>query len=240
MQYLPIMINIRVKVKFFGQKMDLERQKKELAKQALDFIHPGMCIGLGSGSTSKAFVFELSQQKNLLDQIQCIATSKDTEKWASQQGIQTQPFSKRVGKVDLVIDGVDAYDSMGNMIKGGGGALFREKRLHLEGRKSLILADSSKKVDSLMDLGFVPVDIIPSAYEYVIRDLSQKFESIYKMDLRADAQDKPFVTDDGNWVLDLSFSSLEDLKAMDQGIKAICGVIETGLFIDLKPEILSF
>lgn len=240
MQYLPIMIYIGVKVKFFGQKMDLELQKKELAKQALDFIHPGMCIGLGSGSTSKAFVFELSQKKNLLGQIQCIATSIDTEKWASEQGILTLPFSKRVGKIDLVIDGVDAYDSVGNMIKGGGGALFREKRLHYEGQKSLILADSSKKVDSLTDFGFVPIDIVPSAYEYVMQDLSQKFETIYKVKLRTDAQDKPFVTDDGSWVLDISFSSINDLKGIDHGIKAICGVIETGLFIDLKPKILSY
>ena len=221
--------------------MDYDLQKKQIAKRAIDYIKPGMMVGLGSGTTASFFIKELAAQTDLIQEIQCVPSSIEIEKLALQLNLPCIDFSEfRESTIDITVDGVDAYDDEYNMIKGGGGCLLREKRLHLQSKKSLILADSSKKVDHLETLGFIPIDIIPSAFNYIVNDLEYILSNTKSYSLRLDKEGFPFITDDGCNVLDLKLKSIKDLHQLNKQLKSLCGIVETGLFLDMNPEIIAY
>lgn len=202
--------------------------KKCLAHEAASLVMSGMVIGLGSGSTSKEFIRAVAERKNRegLD-IRAIASSKDSYFLATSLGIPMLN-DEEFTDVDLVVDGADEVDQQLRMIKGGGGAVFREKILLQAGRRRIILADESKNVDVLGRFG-VPLEISPFGRAAIIQALASKG---YFGSLREESKGQPFITNNGNYIYDIHTPSFypnpeETLLQLLQ----IHGIIEVGFVI---------
>lgn len=196
--------------------------KRAAALAALDLIKNGMFVGLGTGSTAEVFIKELAQ-KNL--DIKCMATSKASEALAKQVGltlIETETL-------DITVDGADEIDPQLRMIKGGGGALLREKIIASISKQVIAIVDESKVVEHLGRFP-LPIEVVPFA-EKIIQN---KIKTLgYPSRLRSD-NDKPFITDNGNHILDISLSHpCLDPESLDQQIRELPGVVETGFFLKL-------
>mgnify|MGYP000355483227 CR=1 FL=1 len=211
------------------KKMLLENEKALVAKEALQFIKNGMTIGLGTGSTARYFIQFLAEKvKNGL-KIQAVASSTDSEALARSQHIPIISFSE-VRQIDLYVDGTDRFDSDLNLIKGGGGALLREKILAFNSKKTLIIADESKYSNPLF--GFpLAIEILPFAHPLTIEKI---LNSGYEGTLR-----KGYLTDNGNLIFDIHLKKpIQDPGQFNDQLHAIPGVMETGLFIGLATQVL--
>lgn len=202
--------------------------KKRLACEAAALVMPDMIIGLGSGSTSKEFIRAIAERRQHegLD-IRAIASSKDSYFLASSLGIPMLD-DEEFTDIDLVVDGADEVDQQLRMIKGGGGAVFREKILLQASRQRIILADESKNVDVLGKFG-VPLEISPFGKETIIRAL--KAEG-YFGNLRRDSEGQVFITNNGNYIYDIHTpSSYPHPEEALLQLLQIHGVIEVGFVI---------
>jgi len=189
---------------------------KELAgKKATEFIKDGMIVGLGTGSTAECFIHALAE-KNL--DIKCVCTSKKTDELAKQLGLQVIDFET---EPDITVDGADEIDQNHYLIKGGGGALTREKIIDYNSKKLIIIADSSKLVEKLGKFR-LPIEVIPMSYKIIQKQLIEKYN--------ATSQKRDFVTDNGNFILDCDFGFIENPKKLEQELNQIPGVVENGLF----------
>ncbi|MDM5188670.1 ribose 5-phosphate isomerase A [Bacillus sp. DX4.1] len=205
--------------------MDLKRLAGEYAA---NYVKDGMTIGLGTGSTVYWTIQKLGQLMKDGLSIQAVPTSIRTANLAKQLSIPLISLSK-VDKLDLTIDGADEIDTHLQLIKGGGGALLREKLVAASSEKLIIIADESKLVS---DLGTfpLPVEIVPFAWEHTVKRVQLLG---CKPTLRLQ-NDEPFITDNGNLILDCVFPSpLTNPVKTHQLLKEITGVIETGLFINM-------
>lgn len=208
--------------------MILENEKALCAKEALQFITDGMTVGLGTGSTARYFIQFLGEKvKNGL-KIQAVASSIESESLARSQHIPIIPFSE-VRLIDLYVDGTDRFDSDLNLIKGGGGALLREKILAFNSKKTLIIADESKHSNPLF--GFpLAIEILPFAHELTIEKI---------LNLGYIGTVRKGLTDNGNLIFDIHLKKpIQDPKELNQQLRAIPGVLETGLFIGLATQVL--
>lgn len=199
--------------------------KQIAARHAVQFIKNEMTVGIGTGSTS-AFAIEAIReriQEGL--SIKAVASSFRSEELAKTAGIKLIPFSE-VNTIDIYIDGADEVDKDLNLIKGGGGALLREKILAFNSTQFLVIVDSSKLVENLGRF-HLPVEIIPFAMELSLRQL-QKLGCTTAM--RQD-NDKPYITDNGNLIVDCDFKKIEQADKLHHSINAIPGVVENGLFL---------
>jgi len=199
---------------------ELSFLKKIAAEKALDFIEPGMIVGVGSGSTVKMFIEVLSQAK--IDVV-CVPTSIDTELMLTKYGLRIASFLE-IEKIDIAIDGADSILLGKNIIlKGGGGALTREKIIDYTAARLIIIVDETKINREYP----VVVEIVPFAYNFVVNRLKR----YGKPELRISRKKLgPVVTDNGNWLIDLHIP----LEAIDgrfeKEIKLIPGVVENGIF----------
>ena len=194
-------------------------------------------IGLGSGSTAECFIASFAkivheERRKVL----CIATSDRSEKLARQVGLPILPFSSWNKEViDIVIDGADCVDSDGNLIKGLGGALLREKLIALASRRYVILIDERKRKTYLQ--GRLPVEILPYGLFHTIERIEQ---SGYTGSLRKNGNGTFFSTDNGNKIFDIDLPNtsllVDELHSL---LKGITGVVETGLFLHRKPELIT-
>jgi len=212
--------------------MTPQEKKRAAAERAIEFIEPGMIIGLGSGSTAAEFVNLLGQKGKEGLKITGIPTSLTTRKQAEALDIpltslDDNPFS------DLTIDGADELDDQLRLIKGGGGALLHEKIIASASDGLIIIADDSKHVTTLGQFP-LPIEVVPFGLEPTRRTI----EAIaYDMDLtgeialRKTNEGQPFKTDSGNVILDCAFSALPEPEALAEMLDAIPGVVEHGLFI---------
>ncbi|WP_348662716.1 ribose 5-phosphate isomerase A [Chlamydia vaughanii] len=202
--------------------------KKSLAREATALVSSGMLLGLGSGSTAGEFIQALAEKrKNEQLDIQAVASSKESHFLASSLGIPLIDDEKFV-EVDLVVDGADEIDPQLRMIKGGGGALFREKILLQSGKRCLILADESKSVNVLGKFG-VPVEISPFGKNAIIHTIEAMG---YRGKLRVNSLGECFITNNGNYIYDIHTPNVyphpeEDLLKLLQ----IHGIIEVGFVI---------
>ncbi|MCG3219125.1 MAG: ribose 5-phosphate isomerase A [Candidatus Heimdallarchaeota archaeon] len=212
-------------------------EKKLVSEKVIQELKEGMVLGVGSGSTVRLFVEKLANWiKENQAEITCVPTSYATE-------IMLRSFDLPVSslwdhpEIDLTIDGADKLDSKGRMIKGLGGALFREKMVAFASKKVIILIDSSKWVDQVSPPWILPVEVSRFGYKLVEKKL---FELGGIWSLRSDRVGNPFLTDDNNFILDGRFdkqlrspSETLDVEKLDRMIKNIPGVIETGFFLNL-------
>ena len=209
-------------------------EKHLVSEKVIQELKEGMILGVGSGSTVRLFVEKLAnwvQEKQA--EITCIPTSYATE-------IMLRSFNLPISslwdhpEIDLTIDGADKLDAKGRMIKGLGGALFREKMVASASKKVIILIDSSKWIDQLSPPWVLPVEISRFGYKLIEKKLSALGG---KWSLRSDKLGNPFITDDNNFILDGSFdefpSEALNVEKLERMIKSIPGVIDTGFFLNL-------
>ncbi len=197
---------------------------KEIAgKEAAKFVKDGMIVGLGTGSTVFYTIKELGARASSGLNFQAICTSKDTEKKAKEFGIKVVDLNE-VEKIDIAIDGADELDKDLNLIKGGGGALTREKIIDYRAEKFYVVVDQSKKKEILGNFS-LPVEVMKFCWKPVKNDL-EKLGA--KVTLRGG--ETPFITDNGNFILDAKFDRILRPARLEEIINNIPGVVENGIF----------
>ena len=217
-----------------------EKAKFICAKRAMDFVRPGMRLGLGTGSTAAWLVRLLGEEvRNNGLQIVAVATSDQTARLADECGIPVRSLDD-VKWLDLTIDGADEFDAKLNLIKGGGGALLQEKIVATASDQVVIIADASKDVDVLGRFP-LPVEVVCFGWQ-TTKGLIE--EAISNMDvmgqnvtLRMDGENM-FVTDEGHFILDLHLGRIGNLREVSLILNQIPGVVETGLFLDIADAVV--
>jgi len=202
-----------------------------LATHALGFVRDGAVVGLGSGRAASAFVRALAARVHDGFRVRGVATSEETARLARALGIELVGLE---GDIDLTVDGADEVDGKLNLIKGYGGALVRERIVAAASRRQVILVTADKLVETLGTHGRLPVEVLPFALPLCRRRLG---DLELKPTLRAH-EDGPFVTDSFNVVLDCAVGPIEDPAALEQAIRAIPGVIDTGLFLGTADTVV--
>jgi ribose 5-phosphate isomerase A len=198
--------------------------KQIAAEDAAKLIQDGMTVGIGTGSTSAFAIEAISKRIKEGLSIKAVASSTRSEKLAKGAGITLIPFSE-VEDIDLYIDGADEVDRNLNLIKGGGGALLREKILAFNSKEFIVIVDNSKLVPHLGKF-LLPVEVTPFAIELTVRQLRKLGCTTT---IRQEA-DKRYITDNGNIIVDCDFKKIEQVAQLQDSINAIPGVVENGLF----------
>lgn len=211
----------------------LEQLKQAAAEVAVGLVESGMIVGLGTGSTAKFAVEALGKRVKEGLHIVAIPTSEDTARQARGAGIRVSSLAE-YAEVDLTIDGADEIQ-LGtlDLIKGHGGALLREKVVASSSRRLIIIADETKLVDQLGTRFPVPVEVVPFGWQATQRKMQRLGAHT---ELRPGPDEKPFVTDGGNFILDCRFSPIPDPAALDQELNSIVGVVEHGLFLKMTSR----
>ena len=219
--------------------VDLQNQMKQaVAEAAVQQIHNGMVIGLGSGSTAALMIHELGKKisSGELRDIVGVTTSFQGEVLASELGIPLKSLNS-IDQIDLAIDGADEVDPCFQLIKGGGACHVREKLVASKAQQLLIVVDETKMVQNLNKSFPLPVEVLPNAWKYVKdRILEMNGCSTLRM---ATKKAGPVVTDQGNLILDVLFNDgIKNPKDIERSINNIPGVLENGLFVDMTDKVL--
>lgn len=212
----------------------LQSGKKTAADAAAKLIQDGMLVGLGSGSTSAYFIAALSQRCRDGLKIEAVASSSATHRLAQNGGIHlVDPNS--LTWLDLTVDGADEVDPQKRLIKGGGGALLREKIIAKMAKEMVVIIDDSKLVSALGAFP-LPVEILPFAYKATIHHI----ESLgLKGTLRQKDDGSLYTTDNNNYIYDIFFDGLiQTPEILENQLSGIPGIIETGLFINIAGRII--
>ncbi len=214
--------------------MSADRMKKMAAERALGFIESGMKLGLGTGSTAAAFVELLGQRVAAGLDVIGVPTSEATRRQAEALGIRLTTLDDEP-YLDLTIDGADELDEQLRLIKGGGGALLREKIVATASDRMLVIADASKRVQVLGKFP-LPIEVIPFGLKStlgMIEMLADDIGCTGALKVRKLANGELFRTDSGNLIVDAHLGAIEDPEGLDQVLKMVPGVVENGLFIGL-------
>jgi len=213
----------------------IDEQKRLAAAAAVAFVEPKMIVGLGTGSTSEMAIRLLAEKVRNGLKISGVPTSINTELLARRLRIPLVKDAEAFTKVDLTIDGADEVDPQFNLIKGGGGALTREKIVASRSNRQIIIVDEKKLVDKLGKFS-IPVEVLPFGWKSTM-EILRGFGGRVKLRSAAKAN-KPFLTDNGNYILDCSFGLIYDPPDLEEKIKGIFGVVEVGLFIGMADLVL--
>jgi ribose 5-phosphate isomerase A len=222
---------------FPGKSMaKIDNLKRQAALKAVEFIESGMVLGLGSGSTAYFALEEIGKRirEGHLKSIIGIPSSIKTAADAKQFGIPMGSLDD-YPEIDLTIDGADEVDPNLNVIKGGGGALLREKILAQNSRRFIIIVDESKLSPALGVKRIVPVEVIPFGCCPVLKYL--KTLSVDAR-LRLDEKNEPFQTDQGNFIIDCKFEKISQPHELAAQLKAKAGIVEHGLFLGLATDVI--
>ncbi len=207
-------------------------EKKIAGIKSTEYIKDGMILGLGTGSTAYYMIDKVGQMVANGLNIKAVATSVATTKLANELNIPIVSIDD-VREVDLVIDGVDEIDPEFNAIKGGGGALYREKMVATIAKEVIWIMDSTKQVDAIGDFP-LPVEILPYGHKHT-------FQSLKELNLNPVIRKKDgdvYITDNHNYIADLHIGRPMNIKDVEDKLRAIPGVIETGLFLNQCNRII--
>jgi ribose 5-phosphate isomerase A len=214
--------------------MSVENYKRAAAARALDFVRPGMRIGLGTGSTAQHFVDLLGERVRAGLDVVAVPTSEATRSQAERLGIPLTTLDD-TPELDLTVDGADEIAPDLTLIKGGGGALLREKIVASASAMMVVIADDSKSVATLGRFP-LPIEIAPfgaSTTHRAVEAAAAATGCPGAASLRETKSGHPFVTDGGHWLLDAQLRRIADPRALAARLSEVPGVMEHGLFIDL-------
>lgn len=219
--------------------LNAEQAKRRAAAAALKLVAPGMRLGLGSGTTAAQFVDLLGAKVAEGLDVLCVPTSEGTKAQAAALHIPLTAFES-LAELDLTVDGADEFDPERRLIKGGGGALWREKIVAAASKRMIVIADASKAVATL---GKYPLPIEVSRFGFeasrqAIVEAGRTCGLFGDVGLRTTPQGEPFITDAGNYLVDCRFDAILAPEDLAQKLSAIPGVIEHGLFIGLAKGII--
>ena len=215
-------------------QVDIDELKRQAAARALEHVQDGMKLGLGTGSTAKHFVDLLGERVRAGLKVLCVPTSEATRLQAAECGIPLTTLDE-VDRLDLTVDGADEIDHALNVIKGGGGALLREKIVAAASDRMIVIADESKWVEALGRFP-LPVEVIPFGLAATQRAIGKAFAETGnsgQMVLRKGKDGHVFVTDGGHWIVDAHLGRIMDAARLAGLLTSIPGVVEHGLFIGL-------
>ncbi len=207
--------------------MTQDEMKLQVAQAAIQYVVPGTIIGVGTGSTANFFIDELAKIKGQIEG--AVASSEATAKRLAGHGIPVLDLNS-VDEMSVYVDGADETDGGLHLIKGGGGALTREKIVLAVAKQFVCIADQSKKVGVLGKFP-LPVEVIPMARSYVAREIVKRYggEPVYR---------EGFVTDNGNVILDIHGLSIVDPVKLETELNNIVGVVTNGLFAARKADVV--
>lgn len=198
--------------------------KQAAAYKAVEAVQSGMTVGLGTGSTAYFAIERLGEEVRNGLQVKAVGSSIATEGLARGAGIEIVPFAD-VSDIDIYIDGADEVDARFNLIKGGGGALVREKIVAFNSKSFVVIVDSSKRVATLGRFP-LPVEVVPFAVELTLKHL----EKLGGKAVLRQREGTTFISDNGNFIVDVHLNSIEDPVALNERINTFPGVVESGLF----------
>ena len=220
--------------------MASELEKRNAAIAAMEFVEDGMTLGLGTGSTAKHFVELLADEVADGLVVRGVPTSEQTRRLAEAHAVPLLDV-EQVEQIHLTVDGADEVDELGNLIKGGGAALLREKIIANASDHMVVIADSSKHVERL---GAFPLPVEVTQFGFTIT-AKKVFDVLVasgierpKVQLRMGEGNEPLVTDGGNFILDCHCKRIPDAEATAARLSAIPGVVEHGLFIELARTVI--
>lgn len=204
------------------------------ARHALGMVSDGQTIGLGTGRAAAAFVDALGERVRSGLRVRGVPTSVATADQATRLGIPIVTLEE-AGALDIAFDGADEVDPQLDCIKGYGGALVREMIVAASARRFVVLVGAEKLVSSLGERGRIPVEIVPYALPLARRRIAALGLEVR---LRAGAEGAPYVTDNGNWILDCGTRPLRDASAVERALRTLPGVVGTGLFLGMANVVL--
>jgi len=210
-----------------------EEQKRATGEAAAALVSPGMTVGLGTGSTARWFVSALAARK--ID-VTCVATSRETERQADSLGLHRVELDQ-AGPIDLTVDGADQIGPGLALIKGGGGALLREKLVWEASKRCVVIADASK-IQPPFGAFALPVEVVRFGHESTLRRIVNVLKECgidATPQLRGDAA-APYITDNGNLIYDVPCGAIIDPFMLGGRLKMITGLVEHGLFLGLASE----
>ena len=206
--------------------MDATEKKRNAARAALQFIEPGTRLGVGTGSTVNCLIEMMPEVRDRIDRV--VSSSKASTTLLEKHGFQVETLNE-VGDLDVYIDGADESNKRLQLIKGGGGALTREKVLAAAARRFVCIVDDSKLVGMLGQFP-LPIEVLPMAQEFVSRRLlKMRGQPIWR---------EGFVTDNGNHILDVHNLQITNPLEMEARINRIPGIVTVGIFADRAADIL--
>lgn len=213
-----------------------DEEKMLAANAAVQYVKDNMILGVGSGTTVKYFIDALAEKVSAGLKIKAVPTSKETRKLCEKAGIECISNDSVPVKIDLTVDGADEFDLQLNLIKGGGGCLLWEKIIASVSNFEIIIVDSSKKTDILGKKFHLPVEVIP----YAIDAVQDKLKNISVQSvLRITESGKPFITDEGNYILDCDTGEILNVESFYQALQNITGIVENGLFIHMTDMVIE-
>lgn len=216
------------------REMNWDLGKRAVAGAAVDAcVTSGMKIGLGSGTTASWAVDRVGERIALGETLTAVATSVETERLCRERGVPLLDFSQAV-ELDVAIDGADEVTPHFHAMKGGGGALFRERAVALVARSFVIIV-TENKIATHLGAFPLPVEVVPFAATYVMREI----QSLGAQTALRVAGHIPFTTDNGNRILDCRFGTIETPAELDRRLRMIHGVVTTGLFVNLIDRIFA-
>lgn len=214
-------------------KEQRDRAKREVGVAAAQLIHNDMLVGLGTGSTSAFFIEALAKRVKEGLNIEAVATSRHSDELARSLEIPMRSLEE-VSVIDITVDGADQIDPKKQMIKGGGGALVREKILAASSREMVVIVDSDKWQDRLVGVP-LPIELAVFAYHTTLRRLN---DAGFKGALRME-KERPYITDNGNMIFEMPIEiPIDDAANLHARLKSLVGVIDTGLFFGMAGRVL--
>ncbi|KAL8166429.1 hypothetical protein V2J09_007928 [Rumex salicifolius] len=225
-----------------AQALSQDALKKLAAEKAVESVKSGMILGLGTGSTAAFAVARIGElmSSGVLSDIVGIPTSKRTAEQAASLGIPLSGLETHP-RLDLAIDGADEVDPNLDLVKGRGGALLREKMVEAASDKFIVIVDDTKLVTGLGGSGLaMPVEVVQFCWKYNLGRLQEIFKELgCDAKLRLEADGKPYVTDNSNYIVDLYFTTpISDADGAGREISSLEGVVEHGLFLGMTSEVI--
>lgn len=207
---------------------NLEALKEQAARAAVEYVKDGYVVGLGTGSTARYVVLALGERVKAGLKIRGVPTSRDTTELARQQGIPLID-KDNAWVIDVAIDGADQVDPNFNLIKGGGGALLKEKIVAASAKRFIVMVDHTKRVPILGGSFPLPIEIIPFGWGSTAREIEALTKSRVVLRERNGAA---FQTEAGNMIVDVHLAQIDQPRDLEIALNQIPGIVETGLFVN--------